>query len=637
MTSQDNATTWRLCLAALLAALLASVLRLAWLCDDALITFRSVENLIQGYGPVWNVDERVQTYTHPLWFWLLALTRWTTGECAVSAVALGGLLSATSVGLLWRLRRNTAALAVAVALLLGSRTWSNFATSGLETSLVYVLATTLAVVYRDAEPDRRLRRTAIVVGLMSVTRLDLLVLGGPALAAAAWRRPRSTALRSLAVGFAPLAAWSAFATIYYGSPFPVTAYAKAFCHGVPAIDLLEQGLRYVGRAVTDDPTTPLGILLGALLGARHRGTRALSAGVICYTLYAIKVGGDFMLGRFFLPSFALAVALVATARVWQSGRSAAIASVIALGAAFIPGLPEPLRPLPTGKEETIGDDGIVDEHRWYYYTTGLLSPARQPIQPGYIGERLQQLGVSERAVAVVGVAGSTGLGVGDKVHLIDPWLCDPLLMRLPVGDTGHWRIGHFFRRIPRGFLESVASGENKIPHPSLARAYDAVRSITRDPVFSSRRWRELWYAWTGALQRDVDAYVRDEYYAPPRDELPLSALSNQLPAGSRWYAAGSARSVQPGGLNVQLGGASTASRVVILATADTTYHVRLRRAGETIAETRVGQVGLPLGGMVEQTFTLPAGVGAFDSIWIDEHHAAEYPAAACVARITLIP
>ncbi|MAD33761.1 MAG: hypothetical protein CMJ88_08385 [Planctomycetes bacterium] len=165
MTSQDNATTWRLCLAAILAALLASVLRLAWLFAAALITFRSVENLIQGYGPVWNVDERVQTYTHPLWFWLLALTRWTTGECAVSAVALGGLLSATSVGLLWRLRRNTAALAVAVALLLGSRTWSNFATSGLETSLVYVLATTLAVVYRDAEPDRRLRRTAIVVGL----------------------------------------------------------------------------------------------------------------------------------------------------------------------------------------------------------------------------------------------------------------------------------------------------------------------------------------------------------------------------------------------------------------------------------------------------------------------------------------
>ena len=76
---------------------------------------------------------------------------------------------------------------------------------------------------------------------------------------------------------------------------------------------------------------------------------------------------------------------------------------------------------------------------------------------------------------------------------------------------------------------------------------------------------------------------------------------------------------------------------MILATADTTYHARLRRAGETIAETRVGQVGLPLGGMVEQTFTLPAGVGAFDSIWIDEHHAAEYPAAACVARITLIP
>ena len=308
----------------------------------------------------------MQTYTHALWFWLLALTRWVTGECAVSAVVLGALLAATSIGLLWRLRSNAAALVVAVALLLGSRAWSNFATSGLETSLVYVLATMLAVVYRDPEPDRRLRRTAIVVGLISVTRLDLMVLTGPALAAAAWRRPRGAVLRSLAAGFAPLAAWSAFATVYYRSPFPVTAYAKAFCHGVPATDLFEQGRRYVGRAVTDDPATPLGMLLGAGLGARHRGTRARAAGVLCYALYAIKVGGEFMLGRLFPPSFLLAVALVTTARVWHSRRTAALATVIAIGVAFIPGIPEPLRPLPTGKEGTIGEDGIVDEHRLHY-------------------------------------------------------------------------------------------------------------------------------------------------------------------------------------------------------------------------------------------------------------------------------
>ena len=33
-----------------------------------------------------------------------------------------------------------------------------------------------------------------------------------------------------------------------------------------------------------------------------------------------------------------------------------------------------------------------------------------------------------------------------------------LLMRLPVWDTKGWRIGHFIRRIPEGYLESVAAG-----------------------------------------------------------------------------------------------------------------------------------------------------------------------------------
>src|ERR1700756_4952216 len=48
------------------------LLRTAWLCDDAYITLRTVDNLVSGYGLRWNVAERVQTYTHPLW--MLALT-----------------------------------------------------------------------------------------------------------------------------------------------------------------------------------------------------------------------------------------------------------------------------------------------------------------------------------------------------------------------------------------------------------------------------------------------------------------------------------------------------------------------------------------------------------------------------------
>ncbi|MGC9054758.1 MAG: hypothetical protein ACP5KS_12855, partial [Candidatus Hydrogenedens sp.] len=45
-------------------------LRTAWLCDDAYISFRTVDNAVNGYGLRWNINERVQVYTHPLWLFL---------------------------------------------------------------------------------------------------------------------------------------------------------------------------------------------------------------------------------------------------------------------------------------------------------------------------------------------------------------------------------------------------------------------------------------------------------------------------------------------------------------------------------------------------------------------------------------
>ena len=43
------------------------LVRNAWVCEDAYITLRVVDNLRRGLGPRWNALERVQVYTHPLW------------------------------------------------------------------------------------------------------------------------------------------------------------------------------------------------------------------------------------------------------------------------------------------------------------------------------------------------------------------------------------------------------------------------------------------------------------------------------------------------------------------------------------------------------------------------------------------
>ncbi|MCX6552082.1 MAG: hypothetical protein NTY02_13965, partial [Acidobacteria bacterium] len=52
----------------------------SWVGDDAYITFRVSDNLIHGYGLRWNVAERVQAYTNPLWMFVMAGGAAVTGE-----------------------------------------------------------------------------------------------------------------------------------------------------------------------------------------------------------------------------------------------------------------------------------------------------------------------------------------------------------------------------------------------------------------------------------------------------------------------------------------------------------------------------------------------------------------------------
>ena len=47
----------------------------AWILDDARLTFRQVVNFVDGYGMVWNFGERLQLFTHPLWFFIRAVRR----------------------------------------------------------------------------------------------------------------------------------------------------------------------------------------------------------------------------------------------------------------------------------------------------------------------------------------------------------------------------------------------------------------------------------------------------------------------------------------------------------------------------------------------------------------------------------
>jgi len=145
-----------------------------------------------------------------------------------------------------------------------------------------------------------------------------------------------------------------------------------------------------------------------------------------------------------------------------------------------------------GGPNYLGAQGIADERFAYYPWTGLLRARRDlrlPIGP------LVARGEEEKAkgwhVVVNPWPGITGFYAGPAVHIVDPLaLSDALLARLPI-KPGPWRIGHFERALPDGYLATLDKGRNVIVDPEIARRYDDVAQVTRGRLWSRQRWRAI--------------------------------------------------------------------------------------------------------------------------------------------------
>src|SRR4029450_2783478 len=115
------------------------LVRTAWLSDDAYITFRTIDNFVNGYGLRWNVAERVQAYTHPLWMLLLSAVYVWTRQMYLTAIVVSMVLSLAAVALLgwyyWRRHVDPLLLSTGLGILVLSRAFVDYSTSGLENPL----------------------------------------------------------------------------------------------------------------------------------------------------------------------------------------------------------------------------------------------------------------------------------------------------------------------------------------------------------------------------------------------------------------------------------------------------------------------------------------------------------------------
>ena len=500
----------QLTLAALACALFAWVLwRTAWMCDDAFITLRTVDNFVSGHGLRWNVAERVQSYTHPAWLILLTPIYAATREPYFTTITVQLVLSLVLMFVIARYVALTPALAaLAAAIFISSKAIADFSTSGLENPLTHAALAGVFLAFRQVlATGRGLIWMTGFVSLAILCRQDLVLLVAPALAYAGVvaRPPR---LRALALGLSPAIAWHLFALAYYGTLVPNTALAK-LATGIPAGELIAQGWKYWKATLWMDPITVVVAGAGFIVIAlwRRRGGVLMAAGAALYALYLLRVGGDFMAGRFLTP---LLVWVVLGAVGLPSGSPRVIhfgfnpeavryAMALTIAAAsFLAPAPAPLvsgRAFGSDAQDSLVEYfGVADERRFYYPSLGLMrhvgseeTPAPNPWAD--MGRAVRGR-TEERQVIPAKNVGLFGFYAGAAVHVIDRHgLADPFLARLPA--VRPWRIGHFEREMPAGYLDSWEDGVNRLTDPELRSLYEDVRLVTQTPIWSFERWRAI--------------------------------------------------------------------------------------------------------------------------------------------------
>jgi arabinofuranosyltransferase len=501
----------------------------AWVADDAYISFRSVEQLFAGHGPRWNIDERVQVYTSPLWFMLLCLARVFTSDLFIASVLLSALCC---VGCLWVARqaiRNDRQWFLFVLVASGAWAVMDFTSSGLENPLLYLLISCYLwsvklFLEQESLVDKKKAFSGLLgsLGLLAIARHDmatLVLIPSVYLLYRGWKVfGIHFLLKQSYLVWAPLLIWTIFSVVYYGVPFPNTAYAKML-HGISRHELVDFGKLYLLVSMRWDYFVQIAFagLFVSLLWKRSLLLLCLVAGVGLNLFYVVYVGGDFMQGRFIsVPVLFSALAASMFIRLPDRVSTSLLVLLVVLVMYWHVPLKQPAEDgfdLNQGKRH-YSWHGILNERNFYFKTNSLWAWWHRNPDKVFPDHKWCAMGkrASERnkEAADFGGIGMYGYCAGLQLIVIDRLaLGEPFLARLPKPPTREWRAGHFHRDYPRGYYESRISGENHLLSPRLAELWDDVVLLTRAPLFTAERWRAIWRINSGYYSDIGPDYLAD--------------------------------------------------------------------------------------------------------------------------------
>jgi hypothetical protein len=217
--------------------------------EDAMITLRSAENLVNGHGLTYQVGTRIHTFTSPINVLLLALSYFLTGKgsyvatlwayrvFSIAAFALSGVLLLQTVARAAP-RWSLALWWLAIVYLFDGKSVV-FSANGMETAFMLLFVAWAIYLISTPDASRWLARGLCWAGLMwsrpdGCVYIAALVSAELLFSGVDRRVLLRSFAKSAAIGFVVYGPWFFWAWSYYGTPVPNTVIAKSNPEGAIA-------------------------------------------------------------------------------------------------------------------------------------------------------------------------------------------------------------------------------------------------------------------------------------------------------------------------------------------------------------------------------------------------------------------
>lgn len=277
--------------------------------DDAFISFRYAERMLEGKGLTFNDEERVEGFSNPLWIFLIAISsKITTLDLTTIAKVLGFIFSNLVYlfifmisKILFEKKKSIMFFTFTSVILLFTPGFHVYSTAGLEGPLLSFLLIS-AVYFSVRKSKNHLLIASFLIGLVGICRPEGL------LYSFLWflftleikHFEITIQIKKLFLVLFPSLIYLIFRLIYYGELLPNTAFAKPSGTYSSLVGFLENFNYLIILSL------PLSILLVYNYFRKDRSQnflfRSIAGLLSANFIFLIYAGGDWMLfSRFLIP------------------------------------------------------------------------------------------------------------------------------------------------------------------------------------------------------------------------------------------------------------------------------------------------------------------------------------------------